>query len=263
MSSMRSNGGIALVSGGGLFVVMYAARVWYSGEVLFGFLMWNLWLAAVPWLCAAALERHLARASGASLIAWMLGAMWLLFLPNAPYVLTDFVHLRARPPVPLWYDVLMLGAAALTGLLAGAFSLAQIEWCVARSAGPRVGRAVVAAALPSSGFGIYLGRFERFNSWDALLHPTRVLRGVIAEPSARSLVVTVVSAALFAVAYLAIASPLPSSRRLPTRRPPGRTDRGSGRPGASSGRAPGRLARYCDHVRPAGLRFPLAREGGA
>jgi len=216
---------LALSGGGALFAALYGARVYYSGHGLYGFLLWNLLLAAVPWLCAVGLgraaARREARAAGPLVdgLAWALGAVWFAFLPNAPYLITDFVHLRARPPVPLWYDVILLGAAALTGLLAGAFSLRRVQRVVARTLGPRPAGLLVLVALPASGFGIYLGRFERLNSWDLVLHPRSVLADVLAAPSLRTLVVTVATAALLAVAYLAVRER--RSEGSPPRRAPG------------------------------------------
>lgn len=98
-------------------------------------------------------------------------AIWLLFLPNAPYILTDFIHLKYRPPVPLWYDVLMLFSCAGTGLLLGYGSVMLVQRDLARRHGPRAGWIAAGAALVLSAFGIYLGRFLRWNSWDALTDP--------------------------------------------------------------------------------------------
>jgi len=33
------------------------------------------------------------------------GAVWLPFLPNAPYLISDFVHLKQRSVPPLWVAV--------------------------------------------------------------------------------------------------------------------------------------------------------------
>lgn len=199
----------ALLGGALLFAGMLAARVFHSREGVYGFLVWNLFLAVVPWLAAVGLERWVARRSAglSCLVAALLGGVWLLFLPNAPYLITDLVHLRARPPVPLWYDVLMLGSAALTGLLAGAFSLRRVQRAVAASLGSIAGYATVLVALPAAGFGIYLGRFARLNSWDLVLHPGTVLAEIAAAGSPRAAVSTLATAALFAVAYLAVAEP--------------------------------------------------------
>lgn len=185
-----------------LLLGLYVARVFYSGAWTFGFLLWNAFLALVPWGLARLVERASARRQRATTAA-LLGA-WLLFLPNAPYLVTDLLHLRARPPVPHWYDVLLLGTAALLGLLAGAFSLVRVQRVLRRHRGGRVARLVVLAAITLSGFGIYLGRFERFNSWDLILHPWTVLMRCLASLGPRSVVVTVACAALLAITYVSV-----------------------------------------------------------
>ena len=183
-------------------------RVGVTGSVFGLFLVWNLVLAAVPLVASTALTRL--DASGAS-PAWLLavGAVWLLFLPNAPYILTDLVHLGARPPVPFWYDLSLLLSAGGTGLLAAYVSLADVQHVVARRLGVRAGWAVAAGSLFLSGFGIYLGRELRWNSWDVVAAPGALLADVadrvlhpLAHPT--TAVMTVVFGGMLMVGYLAL-----------------------------------------------------------
>lgn len=96
---------------------------------MYGFLCWNLFLAWIPWLAGqtfrAASRR---RASTVLQLGWF--ALWLLFLPNAPYIATDLIHLAPRPPVPLWYDLALLLSYAGTGLLLGYVSLLEVQTAV-------------------------------------------------------------------------------------------------------------------------------------
>ena len=145
---------------------LLALRVWRAQNVTYFFLVWNLFLAAIPFVAALAFERakwFITRATAF--------IVWLLFLPNAPYIVTDFIHLRARPPVPLWFDILLLISAAGTGLLLGYGSVMIVQRAVERRAGKRTGWIAATIALFLSAFGIYLGRFVRFNSWEALTDP--------------------------------------------------------------------------------------------
>lgn len=199
----RSSGGLALLLGSALFSALYAARVLYTGRPTYGFLVWNLALAWAPWALATLASFSASR--GRVAVAWALLPVWLAFLPNAPYVVTDFVHLRPRPGAPLWYDVALLGTAAITGLIAGGLSLRAMHAWIAERYGVGAGLALLAASVPAAGFGIYLGRFERHNSWDLVLRPAEVLADVahlVAEP--RAIVVTAVFAALLAVSYVAV-----------------------------------------------------------
>jgi uncharacterized membrane protein len=152
---------------------LLAVRVLRAHNLSYVFLVWNLFLAVIP-AVAAVLLRKASRPFAQ--VAWF--AVWLLFLPNAPYVITDLVHLRARPPVPLWYDVALLISCGGTGLLLGYSSLAEVQSVIAARFGRALSWIIAAAALLLSGFGIYLGRFLRWNSWDALSHPAALLADI-------------------------------------------------------------------------------------
>jgi uncharacterized membrane protein len=91
--------------------------------------------------------------------------------PNAPYLLTDLIHLGPRPHVPLWYLLAMLLFCAGTGTLLGYLSLIEVHAVVARRKGPVVGWAVALGSLLACAGGIYVGRFLRWNSWDSLTRP--------------------------------------------------------------------------------------------
>ncbi len=158
-----------------LSVGLFAFRVSYSGKWYYDNLPWNLFLAWVPYVCSV-----WAVAWGRLYPSrwWMLllpGALWLVFFPNAPYIVTDFYHLEKRPPIPLWYDIGLLTVFAWTGCFLAITSLRAMQMLVRRWTNRFVSWIFVAIALGLSGVGVYLGRFERWNSWDLFLHPTRVL----------------------------------------------------------------------------------------
>lgn len=149
---------------------LLALRMERTGTMRFGFLVWNLFLAFVP-LVASSLLAIADRRRSPTIVQAGCFALWLVFLPNAPYILTDLIHLRHRPPVPLWYDLALILSYALTGLLLGYTSLAVVQRIVARRFGKATGWLVAITAMGLSGFGIYLGRFLRWNSWEVLTRP--------------------------------------------------------------------------------------------
>ena len=152
-------------------VALIVTRYYYSREPFFGGLIWNLFLAWIPFVLSIVLyDRHRAGARPLSLVP--LAALWLLFLPNAPYIVTDFKHLVASPVVPLWVDVVVLAAPAWTGMLLGFLSLYLVQAVVRQLAGPRVAWLAAVAVLGLSSFGIYLGRVLRWNSWDVIANPS-------------------------------------------------------------------------------------------
>lgn len=156
---------LALATTSALSVCMVLFRAVWTGRLVFTFVLWNLFLAWVP-LCCALLARQ-ARGRFA-LVA--LAATWLLFLPNAPYVLTDMLHFGVRE-VPYWYDLILLLTFVWTGTLAGFLSLYLMQARVTERMGWLAGWLFALLALGLSAFGVFLGRFERWNSWDIVLDP--------------------------------------------------------------------------------------------
>lgn len=146
--------------------VLLVLRGWRANNTTFFFLAWNLFLAAIPFVAALLFERVKGLVTSAVALV-----VWLLFLPNAPYIVTDFIHLRPRPPVPLWFDVLLLLSAAGTGLLLGYGSVMIVQRVIERRRGAVTGWLIAAVALILSAFGMYLGRFVRFNSWEVVTDP--------------------------------------------------------------------------------------------
>jgi uncharacterized membrane protein len=144
-----------------------------SGSLALGFLAWNLFLAAIPAVAAWFFARAMGKASSTiEKVGWFV--VWIVFLPNAPYIITDFVHLTTHPDIPFWYDTALLVSCAGTGLLLGYTSIADVQLVIARRFSPLVGWLLVVAAVLLSGFGIYLGRFLRWNSWDTLTNPRQL-----------------------------------------------------------------------------------------
>jgi uncharacterized membrane protein len=154
-------------------VCMVAVRIDRTGSRYYRFLITNLCLACIPLLLSTALRiaRHWQ-------LPWPIQlaflSLWLLFLPNAPYILTDILHLTRTSDAPAWYDLALLLSCAGTGLLVGYLSLIDVQTIVARSLGQAWSWIFALVSLVLSGFAIYLGRFLRWNSWDVLTDPARM-----------------------------------------------------------------------------------------
>ena len=157
-------------------LTLLAVRVAYSANRMYWFLAWNLFLAWLPVLCSLAAYNAFKRHNR---LSWLVVAgcalAWLLFFPNAPYMLTDIQHLQPRTDAPLWFDVLLVVAYAWTGLFLGLVSLFLMQALVRRAAGALASWAFALGVLGVSGFGIYIGRFLRWNSWDVLVSPGGLL----------------------------------------------------------------------------------------
>lgn len=186
-------------------------RMWYSQSVHYWFLAWNLALAWLPFAFAGIAYALAATRRTIAYAAVIVSAlMWLLFFPNAPYILTDFLHLGSMGDiVPGWFDVLMLFWFALVGLMLGVVSLYLMQDIVSRALGTTAGWVFVVLAAGLGSLGIYLGRFLRWNSWDLLRRPGPLageLVGRITDPGnqPRLLGFTVGFALLFLFVYVAM-----------------------------------------------------------
>lgn len=152
---------------------LLALRAWHYRSPVQHWLVWNLFLAWLPALGAFAAYNlnHLP-----TRLRWLpiigFAALWLLFLPNAPYLITDIIHLKPRHGVPLWYDLITLVTFAWTGSFLGLVSLFLMQLLVRRTVGTAASWLFVAGVLVLNGFGIYFGRFLRWNSWDVFFRPT-------------------------------------------------------------------------------------------
>jgi len=152
---------------------LVALRAWHYGSYAYTWLAWNLFLAWLPALGAFAaynLNHWPTRLRWLPIIG--LSILWLLFLPNAPYLITDIIHLKPHRVVPLWYDLITLVAFAWTGSFLGLVSLSLMQSLVRKTVGNAASWLFVVGALTLNGFGIYFGRFLRWNSWDVLFRPT-------------------------------------------------------------------------------------------
>jgi uncharacterized membrane protein len=186
-------------------LTLLTARIAWSGVPDYGFLVLNIILAWIPWVLAT-MAHDLHERGVRTAFVLLAFVPWLAFLPNAPYIVTDFIHLRYRDGAPLWFDALMLATFAWTGVGLGVASLRTCAAIVRARRGAMAARVFVLAAALLAGFGIYLGRFIRLNTWDVVVRPLTVLGKVmapIAHPVANryAWIVTASFALFFLVAF--------------------------------------------------------------
>ncbi len=183
----RAKGGHAFLVQHGFYPVtfstllcfgLFGARVYLSKGWTFYFLLWNLFLAWIPYLCSLwAAHWHQAHPQR----GWLLlvpGVLGVAFFPNAPYIVTDFLHLRERVSIPLWYDIGLLASFAWTGIVLAIYALRIMQNIVKTWIGSILSWLFVIVVVGMSGMGIYLGRFLRWNSWDLVTQPKAILYDV-------------------------------------------------------------------------------------
>jgi uncharacterized membrane protein len=188
----------------------------YTGNENFRYLIWNLFLAWVPFVLALLFYDGQRRGMRAPALA-VLGALWLAFFPNAPYIVTDFVHLSANRRPPLWFDGVELSAFAWTGMLLGFVSLYLVHAVLRHRFGGGVGWTAVLAVLALVSAGVFLGRVKRWNSWDVITQPRTLLAQLhdhlldpraLAHATALTLAMTAALAAAYGVFYALMAARL-------------------------------------------------------
>lgn len=152
---------------------LLALHMILHGNLSFSFLVWNTFLALLPLAFAKAAVRTQRPGLRAGFVL-----AWLLLFPNAAYLVTDIVHLRPTPGRAYWLDLVLLFGAGALGIALSLRSLIAVEQVFARFLPKPWLPLLTLAVLIASGYGIYLGRVERWNSWDALLRPLALLRDI-------------------------------------------------------------------------------------
>jgi uncharacterized membrane protein len=198
---------MALTFASGVSVALVIARIVWTGNIRYGFLVWNLFLAWLPLVFALLAAEKYQHSSARNLRFLGLAGAWLLFFPNAPYIFTDLIHLTTSFYPHFWVDMILILSCALTGLVLGFISLFLMQAVVRRIFGPLRAWLFIAAVAALSGFGIYLGRFLRFNSWDVVFQPLKLYHGIgswVAAPldNSRSLIFAALFGTFLFIAYV-------------------------------------------------------------
>lgn len=194
-----------------LACTLFAGRAYLSRTGQLRFLVWNLFLAWLPYLCSLWIVSLHRRNPQRWWYLLLPSVLWLIFLPNAPYIVTDLWHLGERPPIPMWYDIGLLATFAWTGLFLAVASLNTMQHVVRAYLGGMLSWFFAFAVIGMSGFGIYLGRFLNWNSWDLITSPQDILADIVprfAHPIhyAQTYGVSLLFAAFFFVCYLMFVS---------------------------------------------------------
>jgi uncharacterized membrane protein len=173
----------SLVLGTAFCGALFVMRATYTHSLGHTGLLWNLFLAWLPMLSALiAYNLYRRRFSISTVVVVASTVIWLLFFPNAPYLLTDLMHLSyPMNNVPFWYDLILYIAFSWNGFFLGLVSLYLMQTVVRRMVGPVGSWIFAVGALGAGSFGIYLGRFLRWNSWDILTNPRSILADIVAR----------------------------------------------------------------------------------
>ena len=160
----------------GMCIILLMVRIKLAHSFFYMFLVWNLFLAFIPFAITSYLV-SLPKVGKAKLLVWF--TIWLLFLPNAPYMVTDLIHLRLSEVHILWLDIVVVSCFALTGLFLFYLSVMDMK---------SLAKSYIKVSFLSygntflfflTGFGVYLGRFLRYNSWELISNPMHLFTDVL------------------------------------------------------------------------------------
>lgn len=158
-------------------VLLLLVRILYTGKPVFLFLPWNLFLAVVPYVITGFLMRRPAWIENRKKLVPVF-LLWLLFIPNSFYILTDLYHLDLSKEAPRWFDLTLIFSFAWNGLLLGILAVNRMETVIRIFLGSHTTLFFVYPVMWLIAFGIYIGRYLRFNSWDVLTSPFALLQEV-------------------------------------------------------------------------------------
>jgi uncharacterized membrane protein len=159
-------------------VTFHLIRILFNSPVDFS-LDWNLFLSWIPLIIAFLADSLSKRFGNNVFLLTMLSLAWIAFLPNAPYMITDLAHLTVDYQRDLtWHDIIMLFSYAEVSLFNGLVSLYWIHRSWRRVFEKRTANILLVISLPLAGFGVYLGRVRRMNSWDIIHEPEAIINNL-------------------------------------------------------------------------------------
>lgn len=160
-----------------LFIaILIGCRIFYSGNDLYLFLVWNLFLAWIPYSISLSFKNIITKHKFIQAFAFI---SWLLFFPNALYIVTDIIHVKETEAVPVWFDAILLFISSFAGLALAFASIINVEHLLRHYFHKKFANALVVFLLFVGSFGVYLGRFQRWNSWDVVHNPLTLAADIL------------------------------------------------------------------------------------
>lgn len=153
--------------------ILLVLRMELTGNSFYAFLLWNLFLGIIPLIPSFYFSKM--NTNGFRYISILPFFTWLFLFPNAPYILTDFIHLHSREYVPVWYDAALLFFFTLSGMFTGVVSLHWIHNGLDKIFARYLSWIIVTGTIVLCGYGVFLGRILRLNSWDIICRTEKVI----------------------------------------------------------------------------------------
>lgn len=174
---------LALVTANAISLLLFLLRVIDAGDLRYRFLVWNLILAWLPMMFAIILALRLQKTPWLSPLNLMLTILWLIFLPNSFYLVSDLIHLQTTTEVSILYDAVLFASFIFNGYISGFISLFLVHKELIKRLPVKTAHWIVAGVLFLCSIAIYLGRALRWNTWDLFIHPNGLLFDVSEQVS--------------------------------------------------------------------------------
>nr|WP_321230260.1 DUF1361 domain-containing protein [uncultured Psychroserpens sp.] len=184
-----------------LSIVLLMIRMKIHQSFYLLFLVWNLFLAIIPFAITTGLTSS---KKINKLVLFFFFGIWLLFLPNAPYLVTDLMHLTRTDQSFLWLDILVIMSFAFNGLILFFLSLSDMEKLLKRYLKPNMIMPLMLSIFGLTAFGIYLGRFLRHNSWEIINNPLNIFKdifNIVFQANIEAWIFTLTFGSFLAVSY--------------------------------------------------------------
>jgi uncharacterized membrane protein len=176
LTTVKNKFNLWLLSCFTFIAAMLFVRYMHTGSIKFTFLIWNIFLAFIPYVISCFFTNTVQLSKWKQMLVF---GSWLLFFPNALYIVTDIIHLNDIPNIPVWFDAVLLFSASFVGLALAFVSLINVENFLLHFYTLKLVQRYIALLLFFGAFGVYLGRFKRWNSWDIVTNPVSLFADIV------------------------------------------------------------------------------------
>lgn len=149
----------------------------FTRDIVLTFLIWNLFLGYIPYAISRAMQKNIDWNRNKILFCFCF-VLWLLFIPNSFYIITDLFHLGSFNKLPAWFELAVILSFAWNGLVLGILSVRQIENLLRKYFSLSSSLFFIYPVMFLNAFGVYIGRYMRFNSWDILTNPFHLFKDI-------------------------------------------------------------------------------------
>ncbi|WP_055666253.1 DUF1361 domain-containing protein [Desnuesiella massiliensis] len=208
-----------------IFTLVFFIWIVFGTNRSHSYLVWNVFLAWIPLELVNMvykLKKKYRNIKGISIICALLALVWLLFYPNAAYIITDFIHIATNKyrilnphyepyvssmyifndDLSIWVDLFSITIGAWLGFLLGFLSLFMAQRLIEKRFGAIKAWIGVVIVNMLSGFAIYLGRFIRWNSWDLIFNPYNIIKVIEKDVHFKSFYFTLLFGSLCLALYI-------------------------------------------------------------